>query len=72
MKLLSYFYFSIMKRFKRFFIYNLVSRTPGDLIQYILVSRTPGDLIQYILVSRTPGDRRNLFALSEICINRCQ
>ena len=37
--------------------YNLVSRTPGDLIQYNLVSRTPGDLIQYNLVSRTPGDR---------------
>ena len=35
---------------------NLVSRTPGDLVQYILVSRTPGNLIQYILVSRTPGD----------------
>ena len=36
--------------------YNLVSRTPGDLIQYNLVSRTPGDLIQYNLVSITPGD----------------
>ena len=32
--------------------YNLVSRTPGDLIQYNLVSRTPGDLIQYTLVSK--------------------
>ena len=37
-------------------LYNLVSRTPGDLIQYNLVSRTPGDLILYNLVSRTPGD----------------
>ena len=36
--------------------YNLVSRTPGDLLQYTLVSRTPGDLIQYNIVSRTPGD----------------
>ena len=36
--------------------YTLVSRTPGDLIQYTLVSRIPGDFIQYTLVSRTPGD----------------
>ena len=37
-------------------VYNLVNRTPGDLIQYNLVNRTPGDLIQYNLVNRTPGD----------------